>query len=157
LTVVAIDNIPFVGDFDFRSGKQLERIMEDMIVCDRLSTWQSTILYDPHEKVEHEFWYRNLVDIIQYLLAQLAFSPHLQFQVTCKYQDSQRIYNELYTADWWWEVEVSKAHADVHRRAHHPAVWRHMILIYFKTVCRERYYTIRLLSQLLLRQTKLTC
>jgi hypothetical protein len=125
LTVEAIDDIPFAGDLDFRSAKQLKRIMEGMIVCDGLPTWQSTILYDPHEKVEHEFWYRNPLDIIQYLLAQPAFSPHLQFQATREYQDSQRIYNELHTADWWWEVEVSEAHAD----ARHPAAWRHMILI----------------------------
>jgi Plavaka transposase len=54
------------------------------------------------------FFYRNILDCVRYLLRQIAYRDDLVYAPRREYdQDGQRIYAEMHTADWWWDVQVS--------------------------------------------------
>jgi len=53
------------------------------------------------------FFYRNVLDCVRYLLRQIAYGDNLVYTPRCEYdQSGQRIYTEMHTADWWWDVQV---------------------------------------------------
>jgi len=53
------------------------------------------------------FFYRNFLDCVRYLLRQIAYHDDLVY-APCRENDQsgQRIYAEMHTADWWWDVQV---------------------------------------------------
>jgi len=53
------------------------------------------------------FFYRNVLDCVRYLLGQIAYCDDLVYAPHREYdQSGQRIYPEMHTADWWWDVQV---------------------------------------------------
>jgi len=53
------------------------------------------------------FFYRNVLHCVRYLLRQIAYLDDLVYAPPCEYDPSgQRIYAEMHTADWWWDVQV---------------------------------------------------
>lgn len=53
------------------------------------------------------FFYRNVLDCVRYLLRQIAYREDLVYAPRREYDpDGQRIYAEMHTADWWWDVQV---------------------------------------------------
>lgn len=61
-----------------------------------------------------ELWHRNPVDCIQELLENPAFENHVEFAPQRVYRTNvytHREYGEMWTADWWWDKQVS-SHTD---------------------------------------------
>lgn len=55
-----------------------------------------------------EFWWRDLIECVKWLLRQPAYEEHLTYAPKRCYNDmGQRIYNEMHTGDMWWEKQVS--------------------------------------------------
>jgi len=53
------------------------------------------------------FSYRKVVDCVSYLLRLIAYRDDLVYAPRPEYdQSGQRIYAEMHTADWWWDVQV---------------------------------------------------
>ena len=53
------------------------------------------------------FFYRNVLDCVRYLLRQIAYRDDLVYAPRREYDHSgKRIYAEMHTADWWWDVQV---------------------------------------------------
>jgi len=53
------------------------------------------------------FFYRNLLDCMRDLLRQIAYRDDLVYAPRREYdQSGHRIYAEMHTADWWWDVQV---------------------------------------------------
>ena len=53
------------------------------------------------------FFYRNFLDCVRYLLHQIAYQDDLVYAPWCEFDaDGERIYAEMHTADWWWDVQV---------------------------------------------------
>jgi len=53
------------------------------------------------------FFYRNVLDCVRYLHRQIAYRDDLVYVPRHEYhQSGQRIYPEMDTADWWWDVLV---------------------------------------------------
>ena len=53
------------------------------------------------------FFYRDVLDCVRYLLRQIAYRDDLVYAPRREYdQSGQRIYAEMHTADWWWDVQV---------------------------------------------------
>lgn len=51
--------------------------------------------------------YRDVVKAIKFLIGHRPFRDSLMYSPTRVYNTSnQRVYNELYTADWWWETQA---------------------------------------------------
>ena len=52
------------------------------------------------------FFYRTVL-CVRYLLRQIAYQDDLVYPPRREYDSSgQRIYAEMHTADWWWDVQV---------------------------------------------------
>lgn len=58
-----------------------------------------------------EFYYRDVMNCIRTIYGDPQFAHHLVFAPERHYTTQERtcrIYNELYTGDWWWKVQVIK-------------------------------------------------
>ena len=54
------------------------------------------------------FFYRNILDCVRYLLRQIAYKDDLVYAPRREYDfDGQRVFSEMHTADWWWDVQVN--------------------------------------------------
>ena len=58
---------------------------------------------------ELEFYYRDVLECIRSLYGdpswaqEMAFAPERHYTSHAR---TSRVYNELYTSDWWWTVQV---------------------------------------------------
>lgn len=51
------------------------------------------------------FFYRDPVECIKYLLRQPMFAGRLHYAPRRRFNDGERLYTEMHTADWWWETQ----------------------------------------------------
>jgi len=55
------------------------------------------------------FFYRNVLDCVRYLLRQIAYQDDLVYAPRREFDpNGERIYAEMHTADWWWDVQVQR-------------------------------------------------
>ncbi|KAI6041032.1 hypothetical protein EDC04DRAFT_2867355 [Pisolithus marmoratus] len=55
-----------------------------------------------------ELWHKDPVECVMELIGNLAFHDTIAYVPECAHVDSQgtnRIYDEMWTADWWWDVQ----------------------------------------------------
>jgi len=53
------------------------------------------------------FFYHNILDCIRYLLCQIAYRDDFIYEPRTEYDtNGQRVYAEMHTADWWWDLQV---------------------------------------------------
>jgi len=60
---------------------------------------------------EVELWMHNLLDCIHKLLANPNFVDVISYEPQKVFDDEvgrERRFNEMWTGDWWWEVQVSQ-------------------------------------------------
>lgn len=56
-----------------------------------------------------ELWRQDPIECVQELVGNPAFVDHIQFQPERVYLDETRTnrqYDEMWTADWWWSKQV---------------------------------------------------
>jgi len=52
-------------------------------------------------------FYRNVLDCVRYLLRQIAYRHDFVYAPRMEYDtNAERIYAEMHTADWWWDLPV---------------------------------------------------
>ena len=59
-----------------------------------------------------ELWMHNLVECVKELVGNPAFKKSMSFVPKHVYEDenaTNRILDEMWTADWWWKTQVSVA------------------------------------------------
>jgi len=55
------------------------------------------------------FLYRNVLDGVRYVLRQIAYQDDLVYAPRREFDpNGERIYPEMHTADWWWDVQVQR-------------------------------------------------
>jgi len=57
-----------------------------------------------------EIFYRNTLDCVAEIFGRHDFAPYLKFKPERHYVDADmtlRIYSDMHTGKWWWEVQVS--------------------------------------------------
>jgi len=53
------------------------------------------------------FFYPNVLGCVRYHLRQIVYGDDLVYTSRHKYDSTgQRIYAEIHTADWWWDIQV---------------------------------------------------
>jgi len=53
------------------------------------------------------FYYRNIIDFARYLFCQVAYSSDMIYAPIQEYDSSgERLYSEMHTADWLWDMQV---------------------------------------------------
>ena len=58
-----------------------------------------------------ELWFRDPVECVRELLSNPAFVEFVSYAPERVYSDSEgkeRIYDEMWSADWWWDMQVRK-------------------------------------------------
>lgn len=65
---------------------------------------------------ELEFWWRDPVECVRELIGNPAFREHLHYRPTRLWRRNtgKRVFNEAWTANWWWDVQVSLLHLTDH-------------------------------------------
>jgi len=65
-----------------------------------------------------EFWYRDIIEYVKWLLWQPVYAEHLS-NTPQQWFDEQgrRDYGEMHTADWWWERQVRISSTGLQRHA----------------------------------------
>jgi hypothetical protein len=61
----------------------------------------------------HELWRRDPVECIRELIGNPAFKDYISYIPDMVYLDAEgnvRIYDEMWTGDWWWKIQVRSAH-----------------------------------------------
>jgi len=56
-----------------------------------------------------EVWHRDPVEVVQDLLDNAEFAPHLKWVPERRYRDKHshsREFKEMNSGDWWWDIQV---------------------------------------------------
>ena len=72
--------------------------------------WKYTLISVDGSEKTHELFYRNPLDCLKALWADPAFDGHMSFAPEKRYSDrakTQRLYTDMKTGDFWWEMQVS--------------------------------------------------
>ena len=59
-----------------------------------------------------ELWFRDPVECVNELLSNPAFKDHISYapeHVYSNKEGTERIYDEMWTGDWWWETQVGRS------------------------------------------------
>jgi hypothetical protein len=80
-------------------------------VCD-IVTITGNVVDDNGVAMEEnvELWRRDPVECIKELMGNPAFKDYISYTPEHAYLDKEgdvRIYDEMWTADWWWNKQVS--------------------------------------------------
>lgn len=55
------------------------------------------------------FFYRNALDCFRYLLPQIVYQDNLVYAAGRQFDNTdERIYAEMHTADWGWDVQIHR-------------------------------------------------
>lgn len=97
-------------EVSFTSGWTLHRALDRMYPELGEASWKS------HDVVTSvggntrsiPFYFRNPLACVAYLLKQPCFRDHLFYAPVREYnQSGERMYSEMHTAEWWWNMQVS--------------------------------------------------
>jgi len=89
----------------YRNVKQLNNIIDTKIPGRPHFRCKELVI--GHEHLE--FYCRDVIECIQLLYGDPRFAQELVFAPERHYTNHKRtcqIYNEIYTGDWWWSVQV---------------------------------------------------
>lgn len=59
-----------------------------------------------------ELWFWDPVECVKELLSNPAFKDYISYAPEHVYSDkegTERIYDEMWTGDWWWETQVGRS------------------------------------------------
>ena len=80
-------------------------------ICDILEIkGDQTDMDENHVMQEVELWRRDPVECIRELIGNPLFRDKLQYGPQLKFLDEEgkvRVYDEMWTGDWWWNTQVS--------------------------------------------------
>jgi hypothetical protein len=80
-------------------------------ICDIITVAGDRIDEDGKGMVEKlELWRRDPVKCVQDLMGNPSFQGHMAYAPERVYRDKQgnvRIYDEMWTANWWWDLQVN--------------------------------------------------
>jgi Plavaka transposase len=79
--------------------------------CETIEVKGNVIGVDGKFKTEDvELWFRDPIECIQDLISNPAFREHISYvpqKVFTSQSGTTRIYDEAWTGDWWWAMQVS--------------------------------------------------
>ena len=94
------------ADVGYRSMYTLEKHLRELDPYGQYLQWFEGQVEDSPRILP--FFYRNFLDCVRYLLRQIAYRDDLVYTPRREYDpQGERIYAEMHTADWWWDVQVS--------------------------------------------------
>jgi Plavaka transposase len=53
-------------------------------------------------------FFRDALEVLKFLFGNTIFKEKMHFSAERVYDENgKRLFNEVWTSDWWWEVQVS--------------------------------------------------
>lgn len=93
------------ADVGYRSMYTLEKHLRELDPYGQYLQWFEGRVEDSARILP--FFYRNVLDCVRYLLRQIAYRDDFVYAPRREYDSKgERIYAEMHTADWWWDVQV---------------------------------------------------
>ncbi|KAF8415030.1 hypothetical protein EV426DRAFT_579132 [Tirmania nivea] len=90
--------------FSFRSASTLYQKIDQMITD---PPWKNGFV-DFNLAKNMEFWYRNILESLKYLLRRKSFAPYMCWAPVKQFDTQQeRVYTEMNTASWWWDTQMT--------------------------------------------------
>ena len=90
----------------FKSAYTLEKHLKNLDPLGKFLEWTEGIVEDGNHTIC--FFYRNIIDCVRYLIAQIAYKDSMVYAPVKEYdQVGARLYSEMHTAQWWWEIQVN--------------------------------------------------
>jgi hypothetical protein len=89
------DSLPFTSKWKY----EIIKVKGDVIGWDGKPDTESV-----------ELWFRDPIECVQDLIGNPAFRDHISYvpqKVFTSESESTRIYDEAWTGDWWWMMQVS--------------------------------------------------
>jgi len=84
----------------FQSADALQKLLSELHFGLGDDSW-----IEDHSHIFGTIYYRDIFKCIQFLLANLPFQVHLDFEpVHLADWESRQIYSEMNTGDWWWDT-----------------------------------------------------
>jgi len=97
-----------LGGTDSRSFRSAYTLRQHLDVLDPFReylVWAEASIDDGRHATT--FYYRNIIDCVRYLIRQVAYSSDIVYAPIREYDLSgERLYSEMHTADWWWDIQV---------------------------------------------------
>lgn len=97
-----------LGGTDSRSFQSAYTLRQHLDVLDPFReylVWSEAAIDDGQHS--RTIYYRNVVDCVRYLIRQVAYRSDMVYAPIREYDSSgQRLYSEMHTADWWWDMQV---------------------------------------------------
>jgi len=89
----------------YGSMHTLEKHLRELDPYSRYLQWFKGQVEDGKRTLS--FFYRNVLDCVRYLLRQIAYRDDFVYPPPREYDHTgQRVYAEMHTADWWWDIQV---------------------------------------------------
>jgi hypothetical protein len=85
---------------------QLRKILQQMPERDSMPVkWRNGRIQV--DRVDMEFWYRDPMEAVRYILNHAPFREHLKYTPTTEINaNGERTFSEMWTADWWHRKQV---------------------------------------------------
>src|ERR671929_247092 len=94
----------------FKSAYTLEKHLKTLDPHDSYLEWSEGTMDDGSHSIS--FFYRNIVDCVRYLIGQIAYKNCMVYAPVREYScEGARVYSEMHTAEWWWEIQVDSLHS----------------------------------------------
>ena len=79
-------------------------------MCEIIEVIGDRIGEDGLPKVENvELWKRDALEVVASLISNPVFKNEIAYQPEKVYRDKNgkiRVYDEMWTGDWWWDMQV---------------------------------------------------
>lgn len=99
----------------FRSAYKLDQYITALDPYQHFLEWKEGTY--THDDGHSTFFYRDMVQCVEYLLSQPAYRDDIVYAPVREYNETgERLYSEMHTADWWWETQVRVYPSSADRR-----------------------------------------
>lgn len=97
----------------FKSARSLRDSIE--LLPDAGPRWKQREVVPEHgESMEQvTLFYKDPVEAVAHILSRPSLAPYLEFVPKKVWTDAskvERVYSEMCTGNWWWDVQVSTFH-----------------------------------------------
>ena len=89
----------------FRSAYTLQQPLDVLDPFREYLMWTDAASGDGRHTTS--FYYRKTLDYVRYLVRQVEYRSNIVYASVREYDSSgERLYSQMYTADWWWDTQV---------------------------------------------------
>jgi Plavaka transposase len=93
----------------FPSCRSIKKKIDEMKDGLGWESWKkatTNLQWNPRHKEYIIFYYRNLIECTKWLLRQPYYKGRQLYAPVKKFENGTRVYQEMNTAEWWWECQV---------------------------------------------------